>query len=178
VAAEAKPKSDCIIVLGAAVWRGGVASPTLERRVRHAVALYWAGVAGKLLFTGGVGEHPPSEAQVMWGIAAEAGVPKEHMLLEETASNTLESAIACAAIIRDQGWCRVTVVSDRYHLPRGVLACRALGLQARGSAPPAGRGDTSLGDWLYAHARELPALAWYLLRLSVHQLRSPGAPGQ
>ncbi len=47
--------SDAIIVLGAAVWPGGRASPALAARMQHAIALYRAGYAAHLILSGGVG---------------------------------------------------------------------------------------------------------------------------
>ena len=56
---------DVAVVLGAGVWEGGVPSPVLRRRVSHGIELVKSGCAGWLILTGGVGRHPPSEAQVM-----------------------------------------------------------------------------------------------------------------
>ena len=50
---EARP-SDAIVVLGAAQW-DGKPSPVLQARLDHAYDLYAAGLAPKLIVTGGVG---------------------------------------------------------------------------------------------------------------------------
>ncbi len=156
--------ADVAVVLGAAVWAHGRPSPTLLRRTLHAVALAHAGRVRHLLFTGGVGQHPPSEASVMRDVATRAGVAAPRLLLEESATTTLESARACARIIAAHGWTRVVVVTDRYHLARSLLAFRHFGVSARGSAPP-DRGDTAEWRWLLLHLRELVAIPWYLVRL-------------
>ena len=43
---------DAIIVLGSAVWPGGHASPSLNARTQHALALYQAGYAPYLILCG------------------------------------------------------------------------------------------------------------------------------
>jgi uncharacterized SAM-binding protein YcdF (DUF218 family) len=158
------PHVDSTIVLGAAVLTGGLPSPSLERRVLHAIDLFGKGKTSFLIFTGGLGKHPPSEAQLMKRIAMDHGVPEPCLILEETATTTLESAKACAEILRARKWSLTAiVVTDRYHLPRAILAFRSCGVHAIGSAPAAGRGTTSIWRWWYLHFRETLALPWYML---------------
>lgn len=52
------------IMLRAAVGPNGLASPTLERRTKHAGAQYLDGQVDRILLTGGIGQNPPSEAHV------------------------------------------------------------------------------------------------------------------
>jgi uncharacterized SAM-binding protein YcdF (DUF218 family) len=166
VRAAALPDVDAAIVLGAAVLADGIPSPSLQRRTLHAVDLFKKGKARFLIFTGGIGKYPPSEAQVMKRIATAHGVPDSRMVLEETATNTLESAEACAAILAARDWLGTAiVVTDRYHILRTILAFRSAGVRAIGSAPTGGRGDTALWRWWYLHLRETLALPWYLLRV-------------
>jgi uncharacterized SAM-binding protein YcdF (DUF218 family) len=164
--ADAAATADVAVVLGAAVWPGGRASPALARRTLHAVRLARAGSVHHLLLTGGVGRHPPSEASVMRALAVGAGLDAARLVLEERATSTLESARECARIIAERGWSQVLLVTDAYHLPRARLAFRHFGVAARGSPPPEGRGDTATWQWLLLHLRELGAIPWYLLRLT------------
>src|SRR5574342_604073 len=62
-------KADAIIVLGSAVWNGGRASPSLAMRIERAIELYRSGYAPYLILCGGLGNNPPSEAQVMKNVA-------------------------------------------------------------------------------------------------------------
>ena len=103
---------DAIIVLGCRVDRGGVASQALTRRTRHAVRLYWRGLAPTLVFTGGVGEHPPSEARVAADLAAKWGVPTDAMVLEERSTSTEENASRTKELLDVT---RVLLVTDAYH---------------------------------------------------------------
>jgi uncharacterized SAM-binding protein YcdF (DUF218 family) len=165
--ASSRAPAQVAIVLGAAVGAGGMPSATLKRRVRHAALLVRNGLAERLLLTGGIGNHPPSEAEVMRRLAEAEGVTASRIVLEERARTTMESAAACARIMAVKGWHRVLVVTDSYHLPRALLAFRAYGVTARGSPPADGRQGTPLWRWIYLHLREVVALPWYLLQVAV-----------
>jgi hypothetical protein len=52
----------------------------LEARVRHAARLYKEGKVGLLIPTGGFGDHPPSEAEVMAHIRREEGMPESVLI--------------------------------------------------------------------------------------------------
>ena len=161
----APPRSyDVIVVLGAAVWPGEQPSPALQRRVLHAVDLMRRGYAAYLLVTGGVGKYPPAEAQVMQRLAMAHGIPSRHILLEDRATSTLESALRCSAILRQRGWSRALVVTDHYHLARALLAFRGCGIRAVGSAVR-GKPARRLRRRWYYYLREWLALVWYLGRL-------------
>lgn len=150
------------VVLGAAVWPGGVPSPTLRRRVDHAVRLIAERPDARLLLTGGVGRHPPSEAEVMARAAEQAGVPRERMLLEERATNTRESARRCFELLRDDACDEVWIVTDAYHQRRARLAFRRVGLAVR-AASPAEAGHAGRYRRMRRWLREWIGLAWYWL---------------
>jgi len=154
---------DAIVVLGAAVWPGGQPSPVLQRRVLHAVDLMQRGYAAFVLCTGGVGRYPPAEAEVMRRTAMAHGISSRCILLEDQATSTFESARRCSAMLRQRGWSRVLVVTDRYHLVRALLAFRSCGIHAVGSAAP-GTPARRLRRRLYYYVRECFALVWYVGR--------------
>ncbi len=161
---QAPPLSyDVIVVLGAAVWPGGQPSPALQRRVLHAVDLLQRGYAPHLLVTGGVGKHPPTEAEVMQCLAVAHGIPHASIVLEDQATSTFESAWRCRDILWQRGWSRVLIVTDRFHLARALLAFRSFGVHAVGSAAP-GKPPRRLSKRVYYWLREGLALAWYLGR--------------
>lgn len=148
------------IVLGAAVWPGGVPSPTLRRRAEKAAALYRAGRVGGIIATGALGRNPPSEARVIRDVVVAAGVAEADVLLDAHSTSTLENLANARALLPD-GACPV-IVSDLWHLPRARLTARRLGFRAQ-SAPASLRGARPLGI-LSAILREIPAFAWYLVR--------------
>lgn len=167
---------DVIVVLGASVWPGGRASPALARRVRHAADLFHAGVAARVLATGGHGRHLPTEAEVMARLLREAGVPAAALLLETQARTTFESALFCRRLLAAHGLERVLIVTDAWHLRRSLMVFRGLGVAADGSAVAEPAGATPVGRRLYRRLRERAGLAWYVLRLARHR-RRPKWPG-
>jgi uncharacterized SAM-binding protein YcdF (DUF218 family) len=155
------------VVLGTQVLPGGRPSRTLEARVRHAAVLYRTGEAGLLIPTGGLGEHPPSEAEVMARILREEGVPEEAVLLEDRAVNTWDSARLVTAMVEKLGVSSVVVVTDPLHCVRTVAAFRQAGLMAWAEpvySSPMWRGRWSRRGQL---AREIGALTWYMIRYGV-----------
>src|SRR5215471_14266169 len=176
---ESPPEAyDVIVVLGAAVWSGGQPSPALQRRILHAVDLLQQGYASYLLVTGGLGKYPPAEAVVMQRLAVAHGILPQHILCEDQATCTFASALRCCDILRQRGWSRVLVVTDRYHLPRTLFAFWICGLHAVGSAAP-GKPARRLRRRWYYYLREGLALPWYLVRavpILLRRRRQAGGP--
>jgi uncharacterized SAM-binding protein YcdF (DUF218 family) len=143
-----------IVIYGAAVRPGGVPSGTLRRRVEAALRFGATLEAPLYVPTGGVGDHPPAEAEVMTRLLRAAGVGENQILVEPTGRNTLRSTLACARLLRERGWGGAVVyaATSAYHLPRTVTLLRLAGLDARGSPPPP----------VPASARLLPRWRWRL----------------
>lgn len=166
-----------VIVLGAAVRAGGVASPALARRARRAAQVFHDRGAGLLITTGGVGLHPPSEAAVAAGICIAEGVPASAVLQEDQSTNTRENLAFAARMIPPTARGRLIIVSDFYHIPRALLIARGLGLRASGDWPREGLGTTPLHRHLRMFLREGLALPWEALRQIGRKLRRRG-PGR
>ena len=156
---------DCIVVLGAAVWPGEQPSPSLKRRTLHAVEQYTAGQAPRILGSGGLGKHPPSEAEMVARICMAEGVPAEAILREDRSTSTLENVAFSSRILKEMGARSVLVVTDSYHLTRAVMCFRHFGFVCAGSAPARGKTGTRLHKWIWFHIRELAALPYYYLKL-------------
>jgi uncharacterized SAM-binding protein YcdF (DUF218 family) len=165
---EEEPESTRVsVVLGTQVLSGGRPSRTLEARVHHAAGLYKEGKADLLVPTGGVGDHPPSEAEVMARILREEGVPEDAVLLEDKALNTWDSARLVAGMAEKLGVRSVLIVTDPLHCVRTVAAFRKAGLMAR--AEPVYSSPMWRGKWPRRGQliREIGALAWYRIRYGV-----------
>lgn len=159
------------VVLGAQVLPGGRASRVLEARVRHAARLHAEGGVDLVIVTGGTGEHPPSEAEVMAGILRREGVPEEHVILEDRALSTWDSAWLVAEIAGRRGIGAVRVVTDPLHCVRAVEAFAEAGLPAVAEPvyrSPMWRGRLSRRGQL---AREVGAVVWYRTRHRVGSRR-------
>ena len=156
--------ADVILVLGSAVWANEQPSPSLRARTERAIELYQEGYAPYLLLSGGLGRHPPEEAEVMRRLATAAGVPEEALVLDKEAHSTRESIEKAREIMQREGWETAIFVSDPFHMQRSLLMARDVGIQAYGSPAldsptytlPARRG--------FYTSREVLALWWYLFQ--------------
>jgi len=162
-------QADVIVVLGAAVWEGGRPSPTLRRRILHAIELLKRGHSDVLILTGGIGKNPPSEAQVMKRIAIEKGVTEEQIIVEESAKSTLDSAYACSKIIRMNRWSSALIVTDRYHVLRSAFLFRQFGIRVFFSTPDDVGFTLRSWKFWYSYSREYLALPWNLFRVCIRK---------
>src|SRR6185369_9765643 len=91
--------ADAIVVLGAAQYVGRP-SPVLRARLDHAVELWRRGLAPRIIFTGGFGEHDTtSEAAVAERYAIDHGVPARAILIENRGRSTIESLRRVATLM-------------------------------------------------------------------------------
>jgi uncharacterized SAM-binding protein YcdF (DUF218 family) len=158
---DAARRADAIIVLGSAVWRGERASPSLYARTQHAIALYRAGYAPALIFCGGLGDYPPSEAEVMRRLATSAGVPASAIFLDDRSHSTEENLANAKTIMDAHGWRRALIVSDPFHLLRAEIMARDLDIEAYGSGASDSPTYTVPHLRAWYTAREAMALVWY-----------------
>ncbi|MEQ1568486.1 MAG: YdcF family protein [Myxococcota bacterium] len=107
---------DAIVVAGCRVDPDGTPSQALQRRTRLAVDLWRAGVAPRLVFTGGVGTYPPAEADAAATYAEALGVPPEVIAREARSTSTEENARYAAELVGPEA--DVVVVTDAYHVFR------------------------------------------------------------
>jgi uncharacterized SAM-binding protein YcdF (DUF218 family) len=157
-------RADVIVVLGARVWPSGRPSDALTRRTLHAVKLYQEGLAAMIVCSGGLGTHPPTEAQAAARLAMDQGVPSEAIVLEEKGHSTEESAFFASDIMRAQGWQKAIVVSDAYHLWRAKLLFGKAGVEVYPSPAYDERYPLSRRVYLYHLGREVVAVAWYYVK--------------
>ncbi|MBZ4416089.1 YdcF family protein [Myxococcus sp. RHSTA-1-4] len=167
---ERAEAADAVVVLGARVLPGGVPSGALRARTEKAVELYQRGLAPRLVFSGGVGVNPPSEARVMLALATRLGVPEAACTLEEESHSTEENARLAVKLLRGLGARRVVVVSDPYHLLRARQYFRLNGLDVATSPALETERNLSPVDRFYWTVREAIAL---LLHPRVLLARAP-----
>ena len=152
-----------VLVLGAAVWPGGVPSPTLRRRALHGASVVLAGRASDLVACGGLGRHPPTEAEAITQVCLAAGVAAARIHPEPQSTTTIENIRFALPILARIGTDRVIVVTDWYHAPRALLVARHMGLRATASCP--GLRGTRLRSQIRGVLREIPATLVCLIRL-------------
>lgn len=157
-----KKKSDCAIVLGAAV-QGDRPSPVFAERLRHAVELHRRGYASKLVLTGGVGAGTQrSESSVGSDFVRALGVPAEDVLIEERSHTTLQNLDEAAYVMASHGLRTAIVVSDPLHMERSMTMAGDLELDAVSSPTPTTRYRTLKTQFEFL-AREVYFLHHYLL---------------
>lgn len=157
------------MIFGAAVRPGGRPSATLRRRVESAATFASRFTAPLFVPTGAEGRFGPSEAAVMQRLLTEHSVAAEHILLEESGTDTLSSARAVVRLLHGRGVrAPVFAASSAYHLPRCVMLLRMFGVPAHAAGPPwlgAGPG------WAYWWIREALALPYDAVAATVARMR-------
>ncbi|MGQ0736664.1 MAG: ElyC/SanA/YdcF family protein, partial [Acidobacteriota bacterium] len=118
-------RADVVAVFAAGVGESGEAGGGHQERVKHAVDLYKAGMAPRMIFSSGY-VFAFREAEVMKALAMASGVPEAAIVLEQDASNTREMAERVGAIMAHEGWRTALLVSSPYHMQRAVKTWRRL----------------------------------------------------
>ena len=159
---EERP-ADAIVVMGAAQYDGRP-SRLFAARLDHAIALYFAGVAPRLVVTGGksAGDRT-TEAAAGRAFAIDLGVPPEDILMEDQSRTTLESIRAVEALLAANGAKTAVFVSDRPHMLRVLRMAADEGITAWGSPTRTSPIEDDLAGQVDATLHELGALAYYFL---------------
>ena len=127
-AAKQEKKADCILILGAGVW-DGTPSPMLKDRLEEGLALYEAGISGKILVSGDHGREGYDEVNVMKEYLIDAGVPSSDIFMDHAGFSTYESMYRAREVFQAE---TVVVVTQKYHLYRALYVANQLGLNAFG----------------------------------------------
>lgn len=121
--------ADAIVVLGASVFADGTPSGILQDRLDDGIALYFAGVAPKLIMSGDNGTASYNEVRVMKQYAVAKGVPSEDVFCDHAGFSTYESMYRAKYVF---GCERIVVATQTYHLYRALWSAKSLGMQAVG----------------------------------------------
>jgi vancomycin permeability regulator SanA len=142
--AEARPVA---IVLGAGLRRDGRPGLLLARRLDIAADLYHRGTVDAVLVSGA-----DDEPSAMHRYLLAAGVPDAKIVGDAAGFRTWDSCVRAREVF---GVRSAIVVTQRFHLPRAVVLCRAAGIDATGvgDASLEARGRATVYGWL----REVPA---------------------
>ncbi len=131
-------KADVIVVLG-----GGTDPQQYPRqmvevngagdRIIYAAKLYRAGVADKIIVSGGTidwqGEAETTPATEMADLLEFMGVPKDAMSLQGDSANTAQDAEFSSSIIAENQWQEIVLVTSALHMPRSVQLFDKLGIK-------------------------------------------------
>ena len=155
--------ADAIVVMGAAQYDGR-ASPVFAARLDHAIELYRAGLAPRLIVTGGKADGDrTTEAATARAYVIAHGVPRDAILVEDQSRTTLESIRAVRDVMRGSGLKDAIFVSDRPHMLRVLRMAADDGITAWGSPTRTSPLENDPSGQVDATLHELGALAQYFL---------------
>ena len=117
------------IIFGAGLRRDGTPTTVLRDRVETGVRLYFDGKVEKLLMSGDNRVVEYNEPEAMRQYALALGVPQQDIILDYAGTRTYDTCYRAKNIF---GLGSVLLVTQRFHLPRAIFLCNALGVKAQG----------------------------------------------
>ncbi len=123
------PPVEAVVVPGASVYRSGKLSPVLMERMDAAVAFTLNHPGIKLVLSGHVVPNGYNETKAMEDYAVERGVPQKDVLLDNHGRSTFVTLLNCKKQFKLN---TILLVSQNYHLPRGLYITRRLGMKGYG----------------------------------------------
>ncbi|MGE0543667.1 MAG: vancomycin high temperature exclusion protein [Dehalococcoidia bacterium] len=158
LAPEQVDRGRIAIVFGAGILPDGQPTAVLYDRVATAAELYRLGKVEQIILSGDGQDIYHNEPDVMRKTAVGFGVPETALTLDNDGVRTLES---CRRARDDFGVEQAVLITQRFHLPRALMLCESLGMDAVGVASD--RRDYSWRWRLSWHARETAAttVAWW-----------------
>jgi uncharacterized SAM-binding protein YcdF (DUF218 family) len=153
--------ADAVVVFGARTYKDGRLSDALQDRIRTACELYRAGLAKRLVLSGGPGDGPIAEAEAMRGYALKHRVLAQDIFIDNQGVNTEATVRNTAPLFQQWHARRVLAVSHFYHLPRVKLAYQRAGVEVW--TVPARQGRF-LGQIPFNMVREVAAFWDYYLK--------------
>lgn len=150
---------DAIIVLGGGIDPDGEMAFSTRRRVRAGVRALAAGHTRALIFAGGSRPGETADAERMAGLAVEEGAAPDRLVLEDRSRTTFENLRFAFQIADAQGFARVGLLTDTYHLPRAAALARYFGRSDLALFASTGLARDEWHEQAHSISRE--ALAWW-----------------
>jgi uncharacterized SAM-binding protein YcdF (DUF218 family) len=147
-----------LIVLGGDMEEDHSLGPQTRQRVEAGVALFKAGAAPRIHFTGG-SEGAPAAGEQMRDLAVSLGVPASAASVESRSRSTLQNAIFSRPVLGPFAGEPVMLVTDGFHLARAWASFRWAGYRQVGLAAASAFGAPPVPEQLRWLARE--TLAWW-----------------
>jgi uncharacterized SAM-binding protein YcdF (DUF218 family) len=158
---DQRQSADVIVVLGAAQYNGKP-SPVLRARLDQAILLYRAGLAPKIVVTGGIGEGDRvSEAAVGQSYLALNRVREGDIVVRPEGRSTDASMASVARWLAERSLHRALLVSDPFHSLRLRLEAHRVAIDAYTSpttTSPISRQFSSELPYLLAESAKIPVV--------------------
>ena len=123
------PAARLAIVFGAGLRRDGTPTAILRDRVETAADLYFSGKVEKILMSGDNRFEYYNEPGAMRQYALSLGVPDTAIAMDYAGRRTYDTCYRAKAIF---GMSDAILVTQKFHMPRALFLCNALGLSAYG----------------------------------------------
>lgn len=162
------PGKPTAIVFGAGLRRDGNPTSVLADRVTTAAFLYHEGKVSQILMSGSIHGTNYNEPLAMQSLALDLGVPAEDILIDTSGSRSLQT---CQRAHQIFGIEHALLISQRFHLPRALALCDAIGLSTDGVISDL-RPYRASFLW---ELREIPATLralWDVLTIKNHAIRT------
>jgi uncharacterized SAM-binding protein YcdF (DUF218 family) len=158
------------VIFGAAVGPDGAPSGTLARRIEGALALARDVRPRFFLATGGTGRSGLAEARVIQSVLLAAGVQEQEVIVEDQATDTLQSVLFCHEILRRRNDVDDLVAcSSFYHNFRCASLLRMLGYRVRIGRMPADLPHLRWWTWSRYVLKEILATPYDAALLLFHR---------
>lgn len=126
---EDAPSERVAIIFGAGLRRDGTPTAVLRDRVQTGADLYFSGKVERLLMSGDNQSAYYNEPEAMRQYAISLGVPDEAIVMDSAGTRTYNTCHRAKTVF---GLESALLVTQRFHLPRALFLCNALGVQAAG----------------------------------------------
>jgi len=126
---ENAPEKTTAIVFGAGLRRDGTPTTVLADRVTTAASLYREGKVKRILLSGSTSGDLYNEPFAMRSLALNLGVPDQDILIDTGGTRSLYTCQRAHQVFRIE---QALLISQRFHLPRALVLCDAIGLSAEG----------------------------------------------
>jgi len=123
------PPNRLAIVFGAGLRRDGTPTAILRDRVETAAKLYFDGKVEKILMSGDNRFDNYNEPESMRQYALELGIPSDAIALDYAGRRTYDTCFRAKTVFQVDS---ALLITQKFHLPRALFLCNALGLDAQG----------------------------------------------
>jgi len=126
---ETAPSKRVAIIFGAGLRWDGSPTAILRDRVETGANLYFGGKVEKLLMSGDNRVVEYNEPEAMRQYAVSLGIPDDAIVLDYAGRRTYDTCYRAKAIF---GVDSALLVTQKFHLPRALFLCNALGVESVG----------------------------------------------
>lgn len=153
------------LVLGAGLEKNNLPTDILSDRLETAINLLKNSKTEILILSGSTDPHNYNEPQSMKNYVLSKGIEPSHLILDLKGNSTFDSLINLSKL---EGLNEITIVSQRFHLPRSIWLAGILGLNAKGT--PADNYKFSFFKTFSWYLREIFAIPLNILKFILYSL--------